>query len=142
MNEELRGGCLCGAVRYAIAGQPLARSSCHCRSCRLGAGASPVAWIVVNAGDFAFTLGEPKRYESSPGVERTFCGTCGTSFTYRRLDEPATIDVTTCTLDAPDAFAPTKEIWLEDRVAWAQVSPDLPHFPRTSRAVPAAKESP
>ena len=142
MNEELRGGCLCGAVRYAIAAQPLARSSCHCRSCRLGAGASPVAWIVVNAGDFALSLGKPKRYESSPGVERTFCGTCGTSLTYRRLDEPATIDITTCTLDAPDAFAPTKEIWLEDHVSWVQVSPDVPHFSRSSLGAQPKRKSP
>ena len=40
---SVEGGCLCGAIRYRVSGEPLARSLCHCRSCRLGAGAPSVA---------------------------------------------------------------------------------------------------
>ena len=31
MTPVVEGGCLCGAVRYRMSGQPLARSLCHCR---------------------------------------------------------------------------------------------------------------
>ena len=95
---------MCGAIRYRIAGLPVAR---------LAAGAPSVAWIVVKRSDFTLVAGEPVRFRSSPSVVRTFCGQCGTPLTYQNDDSPDTIDVTTATLDLPDAFPPTREIWLE-----------------------------
>jgi hypothetical protein len=92
-----------------------------------------VAWVVFNAKEFAFIGDAPMRYNSSPNVERTFCRTCGTPLTYQRTDEPDTIDVTTATLDTPEAFAPSREIWLEDRLPWESLNPTLPHYARTSR---------
>jgi hypothetical protein len=47
------GGCLCGAVRYRITGEPRSSSTCFCRSCRLASGATPVAWLVVGLGQYA-----------------------------------------------------------------------------------------
>jgi hypothetical protein len=112
------GGCLCGAVRYRITGEPLARSLCHCPSCRLAAGASPVAWAVVPGAEFSVAMGEPKRYESSPGVERTFCAMCGSALTYRELDNTKTIDVAAATLDDQSWFTPDREIWVRYRPHW------------------------
>jgi len=51
--------------------------------------------------------------------------------TYQHDDRPLTIDIEMATLDGPDAFAPTCEIWLSHRISWASVDPLLPHFPRT-----------
>jgi len=31
--DAIAGGCLCGAIRFSIAGAPLALSLCHCRTC-------------------------------------------------------------------------------------------------------------
>jgi hypothetical protein len=133
MSINAQGGCLCGAVRYRITGQPLATSFCHCRSCRLASGAPAVAWVVVRRDDFAVDHGTPVAFRSSPAVERTFCGRCGTSLTYQRDDSPESIDVHTATLDAPDAFPPTREIWLEDKVAWMVTNDRLDPYPRSSR---------
>jgi len=88
---------------------------------------------VVRASDFAFVAGQPVAYRSSPPVVRGFCGRCGTPLTYQHDDSPETIDITTATFDAPDRFAPLREIWLEHRLAWEPVSETLPHFPRSSR---------
>jgi hypothetical protein len=135
MSEgEPQGGCLCHSIRYRIAGLPIAQSLCHCRSCRLAAGAPSVAWIVVKRRDFMFVVGEPTRFRSSPSVVRTFCGKCGTPLTYQNDDSPGTIDVTTATLDLPEAFPPTREIWLEHRLAWEPVNENLQHFRRDSTA--------
>ncbi len=138
-NAEVQGGCLCRAIRYRFAGVLLARSLCHCRSCRLAAGAPAVAWVVVKRNDFAFIEGEPQRFRSSAPVVRTFCGKCGNPLTYQHQDSPDTIDVTTSTLDMPDAYPPTREIWLEQTIAWQKLNERLQHFPRDSTGSGAAE---
>jgi hypothetical protein len=132
VNDAVEGGCLCRAVRYRSTGAALARALCHCRTCRLASGAPSVAWVVFRCSDFAFIAEQPTRFHSSPGVVRTFCGKCGTPLTYQRTSKPDTIDVTTVTLDRPDDFAPTKEIWIEHKLAWECLNVTLEHYPRSS----------
>jgi hypothetical protein len=132
-NRIEQGGCLCGAVRYRVTSAPTALVVCHCRTCRKAAGAPSLAWAIFQAADFAFTLGEPATFKSSPGVERGFCATCGTTLTYADADRPDVADVTTATLDNPDAFAPTKEIWLEEKLGWEAVDHARARYPRSSR---------
>lgn len=131
-SDASDGGCLCGAIRYRVTGAPLAQSLCHCRSCRLASGAPSVAWIVVRYDDFKIVAGRPSHFRSSPAVVRTFCGACGTPLTYQHDDSPATIDVTTATLDHPEPFAPDREIWTEHKISWATLNPGLRHYPRTA----------
>jgi len=131
-DNKPQGGCLCNSIRYRITGVPIAQSFCHCRSCRLAAGAPSVAWIVVKRSDFAFVTGDPVRFRSSPLVVRTFCGKCGTPLTYQHDESPDTIDVTTATLDVPEAFPPNREIWLEHKIAWEPLDENLQHFQRSS----------
>ena len=132
-NIPIEGGCLCGAIRYRATAQPERRSICHCRTCRLAAGASTVAWVVFPADTFEITRGTPNAYESSPGVTRTFCGRCGTSLTYQSSDARDTVDVTTASLDRADDFPPKVEIWTAQRLRWESLHPELPHYPGSSR---------
>lgn len=130
-NEQAgTGGCLCGKVRYRVSGVPRSSTLCFCRSCRLSSGAPSVGWIVVPAGQFAWLAGEPRQYRSSAAVTRSFCGDCGTPLTYRNDRSPSTIDLATVTLDRAEDYAPTREIWLSDKIAWAASDPRLDHWPR------------
>jgi hypothetical protein len=131
-QQAIEGGCLCGAVRYRVVGVDTARTLCHCRSCRLASGAPSVAWVVFASADFAFVKGKPARFGSSPGVIRTFCGQCGTPLTYQSESRPRSMDVTTVSLDAAEDFAPTKEIWTEERLPWERVNEALPQYSRSS----------
>ena len=126
------GGCLCGDIRYRITAAPLITSYCHCRSCRLATGAPAAAWVILPLGGLVFDQGTPVEFTSSPGRLRTFCGRCGTSLTYERVDRPDSIDIHTATLDDPGAFPPAREIWLEDKIAWMEPNPRFAHYPRTS----------
>ena len=126
------GGCLCGAVRYRITGTPIALTICHCRSCRMAAGAPTVAWTDVYSSDFEWLSTAPVEHESSPGVLRGFCGRCGTALSYRRSATPDRIDLTTASLDRPQDFAPTKEIWVSHRIAWEATHPALPQYAGSS----------
>ena len=91
-----------------------------------------VAWAVFEKAAFEWIKGEPREYNSSHGIYWRFCGTCGSLVGYRRDSRPGHVDVTTATLDDPDAFPPTVEIWVDDRIAWEALHPDLPKKPRSS----------
>jgi len=135
--ETFEGGCLCGNVRYRALGKPLASNICHCRSCRLASGAPSVAWVTWTLDNFAWIAGAPARFASSPDVERTFCGRCGSPLTYQKIGGvndglPDSLDVTTATLDTPDAFPPTLETWAEHKLAWSCVNGQLPLYERSS----------
>jgi hypothetical protein len=43
-----------------------------------------------------------------------------------------TIDVTIATLDRPEQYPPTREIWIEHKVSWVTLNPNLRHYRRTS----------
>ena len=88
--------------------------------------------MVFPAGAFALTKGEIREYSSSPGIHWGFCGDCGSLVAYRRDSRPEHRDITTATLDDPDAFPPTVEIWTEDKIGWEVLDPDLPHRARSS----------
>jgi hypothetical protein len=132
MADSVRaeGGCLCGAVRYRVEGVPSYATLCHCRTCRRAAAAPAVAWITFPANGLSFVAGRPVAYRSSPNVERTFCGRCGTPLTYVHDDFPAAVDVTTCSLDDPDAFPPADHTWTSHGLGWTSAVDRLPAHPR------------
>jgi hypothetical protein len=107
-QADVTGGCYCGAVRYRVRLDPDAVDTCYCRDCAGTVGSVVTVWAHVAAERFAFTHGDPVRFESSPGITRTFCGRCGSSLTYHYPDG-ADVDITTATLDDPDAFPPTSD---------------------------------
>jgi hypothetical protein len=134
---DLEGGCHCGAVRYRASGPAFDVTHCHCVDCRRTSGAAFVTWFSVAAAGLAFTRGTPVRRASSPGVERTFCGACGTALTYRRRDRVADVDVTACSLDDPTAIVPEDHTWARERLPWVRLSDGLPRHETTRPAVVA-----
>lgn len=127
-NVTQQGGCLCGAIRFRVTGKASSSSLCFCKTCRRAAGASPVAWFVVSIHQYELLAGRPRAYRSPESITRTFCPDCGTPLSYARDSFPDDIELTTASLDDPDAIPPTEEIWLSHRVQWACSNPELPHF--------------
>ena len=119
-DVEIQGGCMCGQVRYILTCEPLSATMCHCSDCRRASGAQAVAWVTVPDRCFSFSQGEPQRFRSSPHVERTFCPRCGTSLTYRSDERDQETDITTGSLDHPEAFPPTQDYFCRDRLSWVQ----------------------
>jgi hypothetical protein len=122
----IEGGCSCGAVRYRLDGEPLASATCQCRSCRRAAAAPIVPWLHVDAGRFTITAGTPVAFASSPDVTRTFCGRCGTPLTYAKQTYGGKIDVTTCSLDDPEAFPPRVHLWTSHKLDWVALADGIP----------------
>jgi uncharacterized glyoxalase superfamily protein PhnB len=132
MPAPLEGGCFCGAIRYRISGTPGSIGICHCQSCRRASGAPSVSWFTIPSAQFTRLTGTPQNHRSSAHVVRTFCGACGTQLTYAHDSSPESLDVTTASLDHPEAVEPTKEIWLVDKLPWVALNENLDHHRQES----------
>lgn len=127
----LAGGCACGAVRYETDDAPFHSTLCQCVDCRRAAGAPALAWFSVRTAALRWTRGSPKIRRSSAHAERGFCGDCGTPLTYRSDASPGEVDVTSCSLDDPEAMAPADLTFAAQGLSWLRPAPDLPAYPRT-----------
>ncbi|MBI5615487.1 MAG: GFA family protein [Gammaproteobacteria bacterium] len=80
------GGCLCGAVRYALSGPLRDVIACHCRECRRQTG-HYLAATAVKRRYFALLRDDGLRwYQSSAIARRGFCAACGSTLFW---DAPA-----------------------------------------------------
>lgn len=107
------GGCLCGAVRLTARGKPYRVGICHCMDCRKHHGALFHASAIFPE-DAVTVTGETRSFSG-----RHFCPACGSPVFARSGDET---EVHLGTLDAPDQFVPTYELWTIRRDGW------LPQF--------------
>lgn len=84
--ERHRGACLCGAVRFEVAGALHPADACHCTACRKSSGHVFVSTDVPRAA-LTLTGAEHVRwYQSSPHARRGFCATCGATLFWDRPD--------------------------------------------------------
>jgi hypothetical protein len=120
-KNKITGGCYCGEVRFSASPEVRVRTNCHCQNCRRAAGAQAVAWIIVKRSQFQFVKGTPRRYQTETGAWRTFCDRCGTSLTYETDKRPDEIDITAGSLDHPEDFPPTKDVYPEERLPWVDL---------------------
>ncbi|MBB4064477.1 GFA family protein [Gellertiella hungarica] len=112
--ESVTGGCLCGRVRLVAHGRPYRVGLCHCLDCRKHHGALFHASAIFPA-DAVRIEGETNAFAG-----RHFCPACGSSVFSVSGDET---EVNLGTLDEPNRFIPTYELWTIRRETW------LPPFP-------------
>ena len=82
-DKVLKGGCLCGGVRFEI--RPPMRDivACHCRQCRKSGG-HYLAATAVRPQNFSLTKeGGLRWFRSSEKARRGFCGECGSSLFWK-----------------------------------------------------------
>lgn len=138
----ITGGCLCGAVRYAIDAEPLASRVCWCRDCQyLGAGSGTVnVAFPTEAVTIEGALRDhASRADSGNIVHRTFCPACGTPVTTQSEARPHILSVRAGTLDDPGRFKPEITIWTSSAPSWACFDPNLPQEPNQPPPPPAPK---
>lgn len=92
-----------------------------------------MAWTTFAADTFRVLEGTLHEHPSSAHARRGLCRQCGTSLTYRHVERPAEIDITTVTLDEPGAFPPLRHIWMEHKLPWIEPGDGLPRYPRWSQ---------
>jgi hypothetical protein len=114
----IEGGCFCKRIRYAIDDGEYLTANCHCTMCRRVHAAPYVTWLVVPVDKFRYTRDTPQRLESSAAGARYFCVGCGTHIGCVNTSHPEVIDVTLGSLDSPERFEPSLDVYADTKLAW------------------------
>src|ERR1700693_5520180 len=81
MSEAYTGGCACGAIRYAIACEPVFMNHCQCSDCQDQSGTGRGSYRPSAQRDDVKLTGDATRWDmvaDSGNVKtRGFCPTCG-----------------------------------------------------------------
>ncbi|MEM8836769.1 MAG: GFA family protein [Pseudomonadota bacterium] len=126
-----RGHCLCGTTHWEFEGPITWACYCHCDDCRRNCSAPLVAWLGVPIVNFKWTGAAPKTLESSKGVKRHFCATCGSPMGFEADHYPGGMHLYAASLDDPADFEPTFHVNYESKLPWLQIEDDLPKYEGT-----------
>jgi hypothetical protein len=120
------GGCLCGAVRYVVAGPLRDVVVCHCGRCRRTHG-HVAAYSACARADLVVQERGALRWYEADGRARGFCGVCGASLFWRAEGRP-TISVAAGTLDAPTGLRTVAHIFTADQGDYYAIDGDGERF--------------
>jgi hypothetical protein len=128
----VRGGCLCGGVRYEVTAPFLRANHCHCSRCRKHTGAAAsaqgrvpfAAFRLINGGELVAVFRPP-----GGGMSKAFCRTCGSSLFGGSWPEGPEVSIRLGTLDDDPGIAPQFHNYVADAPRWLPVPDDgLPRY--------------
>lgn len=119
------GGCLCGAVRYALAGPLRPVVNCHCGQCQRFHGTYG-AYTTVNIGQVTLVADETLRwFDSSDKARRGFCATCGSSLFWQSKGGNE-LAIAAGSLDQPTGLTTKGDIFVADKGDYYTIEPGRP----------------
>lgn len=132
---KVKGGCLCGSIRYESDADPLLVANCYCENCRKNSGSTHSYNLAMPAGSVDITGETVATYVDRSGASgqpfnRHFCSRCGTHF---RSEGPAYEGIEFIkggTLDDLEGFPPATHIWCEQKVSWIDIPDGASTHPR------------
>src|SRR5438045_7970433 len=107
VEAEVRtGGCLCGAVRYSVRGDPVHVRRCHCAGCRKESGSAFTVYAVWPVEAFEMS-GEISSYDG-----RGFCPRCGSRLLDTSDPGDTLVEIRRGSLEGgPSELEPDAESW-------------------------------
>lgn len=130
-NDLATGGCLCGAVRYAVRGPLRNVVNCHCSMCqRLHGSFGPHS--KARKDDISVTKADGLAwYRTSSAARRGFCRVCGSGLFWQPFEQDAT-GILAGTLDGPTNLATIGHIFVSEKCDFYDITDDLPQFAGSS----------
>ena len=126
---SLRGACLCGAVRYEAAGEPLRFLHCHCSRCRKATGTGHASNLFLQPGTLRWLSGEEQlRSFKPPGAQRftnAFCMVCGSRLPRLAAGSDVVV-IPAGSLDDDPPIRPQARIFQGSRAPWSCADDGLP----------------
>jgi len=126
----IKGGCLCGGVRYHVTGPFLRAGHCHCSRCRKHSGAAVCTQGRVRQSDFHLESGSDliRVYRPDEGAVKAFCSVCGSSLfggTWPTGDE---VSIRLGSVDGDPGIRPQHHTFVASKAAWDEITDDLPRY--------------
>jgi len=131
MNRSTyKGGCLCGRVRFEIAGEIQNIVYCHCSRCRKAQGSAFATNGNVDMEKFIFISGEEEMtgYESTPGQIKYFCQHCGSPIISKSASSPDKVRVRLGVIESDISERPSAHIFATSKANWDEISDNLPQY--------------
>ena len=126
------GGCLCGAIRYEISGDPVRAANCHCDECRKATGASFATVAFFKEDDVRVTQGTPKQFrhpaDSGNTMTKEFCGDCGSQVLGAGSGSRGVRSVRVGSLDDASFVVPQMDLYTGKALPFSRLSEATEHF--------------
>ena len=121
------GRCLCGAVSYELAVDPIATAVCHCDHCQRQSGGAFSVNLVAHESQLTVsgalsTYEETGENDDGSYVLRRLCGSCGSPIVSALVQTGGMIAVEVGTFDDKSDVRPTVEAWCMDRQPWVELA--------------------
>ena len=127
-----KGGCLCGAITYEVAAEPINMWNCHCDDCRKTTGASFATNIFINAEDLSIHKGTPSTYQNTSDsgntMTREFCSNCGSHLFVGNSARPAIKAVRVGSIDDASFVQPWANLYSSKALPFVDHVDDLENF--------------
>lgn len=130
---RVEGHCLCRAIVFEYDTEPNWILHCHCESCRRSTSSPITTWISVPRSAFRFKQGSPRYFQSSPGVRRGFCATCGSPLSWESERIPEEVHLYAASLKSPAEVTPSGHVFVDQQLPWLETTDQLPRYAKTSR---------
>lgn len=132
MPKAYTGGCICGAIRYDIADEPMFSNHCQCRHCQQLSGTGHGSYLTFASRAQVKLSGKAThwvmRSDSGNAKTRAFCPNCGSPIYLTFSAMPDLFTVHAASLDDPDRFRPQAVTYGLCGHPWDFLDPALPKF--------------
>lgn len=132
--SKIRGGCLCGAVRYESDADPAIIAVCHCATCQKNSGSAFSLNVGVPSDSVTMKGDSLATYEDQSGASgkvfyRRFCSKCGSPLSSQGDAYGPVIFIKAGTLDDSSWLEPGAHIWCAEKQPWVDIAEGAAQFP-------------
>ena len=130
MNElNLKGGCLCGSIKFKTYGWHRDVHNCHCLQCTKSHG-NYAAYTCIKQHNIVFLKKKTLRwYKSSKRAKRGFCKKCGASLFFKVMKSNI-VHISAGIFDRPTRLKTTTNIFVKNKADYYILDNHLPKFQR------------
>jgi len=122
--------CQCGQLRVRAQGEPVRVSVCHCLDCQKRSG-SAFAFQARFPAERLTIEGETREWtragDEGGGAVFSFCPICGSTVTYRNVDDPELVAVAVGAFADPRSPPTHYSVYETRKHAWVTIAGDIEH---------------